>query len=327
MDTLAKIKAPLQADYAVYERLIRDTLHSDYGFISEILDYVLSSRGKGIRPLLVMLLGKIHSPSGELNDRAYMAAMLVELVHIASLIHDDVVDDAEVRHGRASVNTRWNPRISVLMGDYILARVFAAGIDGNLNDIVSSVTSGVASMTEGEFMQIDYNGGREMTREVYLEIIHKKTATLLGISSRVGALAMNAPATEVGMACRIGENLGMAFQIKDDILDYAPQEQTGKPYCADLREKKITLPLLTILEKSDPLQKKLILGKVCCADEDPSQIDHLHELVIKEGGLEAAAEVMHGYLDKARAIIGRYPESPYRDSLTMLCDFVGVRDR
>lgn len=327
MDTISRIKEPLLGDFVRYEQYMRDALKSDSDFVAGIIDYILSTRGKGIRPMLVMLLAGIHSSGGNLPGRTYMGAMLVEMVHTASLVHDDVVDDADIRHGQPSVNKEWSNRISILIGDYILAKAFSAGISSGETDVVSYITASVSEMAEGELIQNDTNRRAEMSRERYLEIIYKKTASLLGVSSGVGALSAGASDEQVAVAREIGVNLGMAFQIKDDILDYAPEGQTGKPFCADLREKKITLPLLAILEKSDPLQKKLIMGKVDCVDRDPDQINHIRELVIKEGGITAAEEVLQDYIGRARKIIETYTASPYKESLLLLCDYVGEREK
>lgn len=326
METIDKIKEPLKEDFVRYDRFMYDALRSDSAFVEEIMEYILSSRGKGVRPMLVMLMAGIHSAAGLLDKRGYLSAMLVEMIHTASLVHDDIVDDADIRHGRPSVNRKWNMRISVLVGDYILARAFSSGMESGHIDIVSYITSSVSSMAEGELIQHDANCKGEVTRETYLDIIYRKTATLLGVSSGVGALSAGAKSGEVALARQFGESLGMAFQIKDDILDYAPEGQTGKPFCADLREKKITLPLLSILEKSDPLQRKLLLGRIACADTDPEQVNHLRDLVIREGGIAEAERVMYDYLDKARSIADGYPASAYRESLRLLCDYVGIRE-
>lgn len=192
-------------------------------------------------------------------------------------------------------------------------------------DIVSYISAGVSDLAEGELIQNDINDRREMTRQQYLDIIFKKTATLLGVSCGVGAMAAGATEEDVARWRQIGLDLGMAFQIRDDILDYCPQEQTGKPFCADLRAKKITLPLLTIFERSDALTKKLIMGKIDCIDKDPSEINDIYEFVVGEGGISASEEVMYGYLERARKAISAYPDSPYRDSLLGLCDYIGDR--
>lgn len=327
MDIIGKIREPLKEDFVRYGDFMREALRSDSPFVEEIVEYILSSRGKGVRPMLVMLLAGIHSKFPTLGKRTYVAAMVVEMIHTASLVHDDVVDEAEIRHGQPSVNSRWNNRVSVLSGDYILARAFMAGMESGQMDVLGYITAGVPSMAEGELMQHEANRNGVVTREIYLDIIYKKTATLIGVSSGVGALSAGADANEVALARDVGINLGMAFQIKDDILDYAPEGQTGKPFCADLREKKITLPLLEVLEKSDPLQKRLILGRINSIEEDPEHISHIRELVTNEGGILAAEEVMLGYLGRARRIAESYPASPYAESLRLLCDYVGIREK
>lgn len=326
MDRLAEIKQPLEKEFAEYAEFVRSTLHSDNEFVSSIMDYIISSHGKGIRPLLVMLCAGIHSRFG-IGKRAYLAAMLVELIHNASLIHDDVVDGSDTRHGKPTVHNKWNARVSVLSGDYILARSYVIGMRSAQFDIVSYITGGIAELVEGELIQSDLNDRRSVTREDYLNIIFKKTATLIGVSAGAGAMASGADSTDVGIARQVGLNLGMAFQIKDDILDYAPSEQTGKSSCADLREGKLTLPLIAILERSSEQERARIIDRVKTAGDNPQAIEEISEFVRREGGMEAAETVMNGYLDNARSIIATYPESPYRRSLYMLCDYIGERER
>ncbi len=325
MDKLTAIKEPLREDFAHYEKFMREALQSGSGYVDNIMDYIISNRGKGVRPVLVFLSAGIHSGGRGIGSRAYLAAMLVEMIHTASLVHDDVVDDSQVRHGKPSVNSKWNSRVSILTGDYILARSFSAGMLSAQYDIVSYITSSVSALAEGELMQIDVNERRDMNRRSYLDIIYKKTALLLGASCGAGAMASGAGQDEVARAHGLGIDLGMAFQIRDDILDYSPQEQTGKPFCADLREKKITLPLLTVLERSETPTRKLIMDKLECVDREPENITHIRDLVIGEGGIAAAEEVMREYLSKARATVASYPDSSYRDSMQKLCDYIGGR--
>lgn len=327
MDKLKAIKGPLGEDFVHYEKFMREALQSGNGYVDDIMEYIISNRGKGIRPVLVFLSAGIHSGGRGVGSRAYLAAMLVEMIHTASLVHDDVVDNAQVRHGKPSVNSRWNSRVSILTGDYILARSFSAGMLSAQYDIVAYITSSVSALAEGELMQIDVNERRDMSRRSYLDIIYKKTASLLGASCGAGAMASGADSEAVARAHSLGINLGMAFQIKDDILDYSPQEQTGKPSCADLREGKITLPLLTILERSDETSRRLITDKLERIDSNPENMAHIRDMVIDEGGIAAAGEVMHQYLDKARAIVDSYTPSAYRDSMALLCDYIGVREK
>lgn len=324
MSTIEQIKSPVSGNFARYEQYMRESLASGNEYVSGIIDYIVDNRGKGIRPMLAFLLAGIHGANRD-DDRMYLAAMLVEMIHNASLVHDDVVDEADMRHGQPTVNSKWNSRVSILTGDYILARSFSAGMRSGHFDIVAYITECVSDLAEGELIQIDVNNRKAMNRQNYLDIIFKKTATLMGASCGSGAMAAGVSATEVEKARRIGLDLGMAFQIKDDILDYYPENQTGKPFCADLREKKVTLPLLTILERSDALTTKLIMGKIECIDKDPGEIQHIYEFVVKEGGISAAGEAMDSYLESARTAIMSYPDSPYRKSLLELCDFIGAR--
>jgi octaprenyl-diphosphate synthase len=326
MDSLKIIKEPLREDFAHYEKFMREALQSSSGYVDNIMEYIISNRGKGIRPVLVFLSAGIHSGGRGVGSRAYLAAMLVEMIHTASLVHDDVVDDSQVRHGKPSVNSKWNSRVSILTGDYILARSFSAGMNSAQYDIVAHITSLVSALAEGELIQIDVNERRAMSRQSYLDIIYKKTALLLGASCGSGAMASGASPDEIARANSLGINLGMAFQIKDDILDYSPQEQTGKPFCADLQEKKITLPLLSILERSDASARKLIMDRLERIDSEPENISLIRDTFIAEGGIASASEVMHQYLDKARAIVASYPASPYRTSMEKLCDYIGVRN-
>ncbi len=325
MDRLEEIKRPLVKHFDEYDTFMRRALGSDNPFVVSVMDYIISSRGKGIRPMLVFLLAGIHSEYG-IGKRAYLAAMMVEMIHNASLVHDDVVDNSDTRHGKPTVHSRWNARVSVLSGDYILARAYSVGVQSAQFDIVSYVTAGIAELVEGELIQSDHAEKRDVTRESYLDIIYKKTAILMGVSSGAGAMASGADATRVGLARQIGLDLGMAFQVKDDMLDYAPSEQTGKSSCADLREGKITLPLIAILERCSETERAAVLAKVERAADDPALIEELSAFVRREGGIEAAETVMNDYLDRARSIILTYPESEYRRSLEMLCDYIGARN-
>lgn len=326
MTSLEEIKRPLEREFEEYGQFVKRALSSDSVFVSSVMDYIISSRGKGIRPLLVFLFAGINSSYG-VGKRAYLAAMLVEMIHNASLVHDDVVDDSDTRHGKPTVHTRWNSRVSVLAGDYILARTFSLGMQSAQFDIVSYITAGIAEIVEGELIQSECNEKRRITRENYLNIIFKKTATLLGVSCGAGAMAAGAGAAQVGIARQVGIDLGMAFQIKDDILDYAPSDQTGKSSYADLREGKATLPLIAILERSGDAERGRIMERLGSVARDPDAVSEIAAFVHAEGGLAAAAEVMEEYLDRARGIIASYPDSTYRKSLEALCDYVGSREK
>lgn len=327
MVTLDQIKAPLRDDLERYEVFLNESLGSDNGFVSSILDYIFSNRGKGIRPLLVLLGAGLNVADVPLGKRTFLAAMLVEMVHTTSLIHDDVIDEAAIRHGKPSVNARWNSRTSVLIGDYILAKTFSTGMDSGQYDVMAFITRSLGMLCEGELIQSEQSRKQEMSREIYLDIIYKKTATLLGTSSGVGALSVGASTESVERMVALGESLGMAFQIKDDILDYAPTQQTGKPAYGDLREGKITLPLLTVLEKSNPERRAQLLEWLGGMREHPGHAELISRVVVEAGGLDMAARIMDGYVDRARALLADYPASDYRTSLDGLCQYIARRDK
>lgn len=323
MNKLNTIKAPVETHLTAFKVFLKERLQSESRYVEGIIDYILEGGGKGVRPLLVMLSAGMAG--GTIEKRTYVGAMLIEMLHKASLVHDDVVDEAAMRHNQQSVNNRWSSRIAVIAGDYILARSFSEGMLSGEYDIVEYITSSMSSLAEGELIQMDNSTNHGYSRERYLEIISLKTASLLGASAGVGALSVGASAEVVATTRRIGEVLGMAFQIKDDILDFAPTSQTGKPQCADLREGKITLPLITILERNDEEARRLILSRLDLIDEFPEELERLRDFVIAEGGLEEATDVMNDYLAEAHQLLDRFPASEYRRSMVALCDYIGER--
>lgn len=247
--TLEQIQAPIADRIRSYERYIASILHSDNAYVGSISDYILGNRGKQLRPLLVLLSAALH---GEIGQRSYMGASLVEMIHTASLIHDDVVDEAYVRRGKPSVNALWHARTAVLIGDYIFARTYHVCLQNKGWDMLTEVTRSIHEVSEGELIQTEQTEKLAMTREIYYDIIYKKTAALLGACGATGAISVGADEEHVNRMREFGNNLGVAFQIKDDILDYSPMEVTGKPTGGDMRERKITLPLLYVLEQSTP---------------------------------------------------------------------------
>lgn len=294
-----------------------------------MLRHALSSRGKGIRPLLVMLSAAMNAanPAAASGRRPALAALLVEMIHLSSLIHDDVIDESDTRRGRPSANALWQSHKAVLLGDYILARAMRLGLESGQFDLVTHVCGTVTSLCEGEVLQDDLAGRHTMTREAYLEIVRKKTACLLGVSASAGALSVGAPRERVAAMRCFGEALGMAFQMQDDILDYTREARTGKPANNDLREGKVTLPLLTVLDRvSEERRAELLRRLALCRDEE-AEVDYLHHTVVNEGGLEMAAEVMRHYISRAVGQLADYADTPYRKSLADLCAYVAERDR
>ena len=308
MATLEEIQQPIADKVRRYETFITEILHSDSGYVSSICNYILANRGKQMRPLLVLLSAALH---GEIGTRSYLGASLVEMLHTASLIHDDVVDEAFVRRGAPSVNALWRSHTAVLIGDYML----------------SEATRSVHEMSEGELTQTELSESLRMTRELYLDIIYKKTASLLAACGAIGAISVNATPEQIKAMRDFGTNLGIAFQIKDDILDFSPMEVTGKPMCGDMRERKITLPLLYVLENSSEAEHGKLIGKLSDIRQRPANVDYLARTVRERGGLEHAATVMTQYRDKALTSLENYPESPVRESMRRFADFVLERNK
>ena len=336
MITLDSIRTPIAADLEAFEEFIRSRFSSEGKLMSEMISHVLSSRGKGVRPIIVMLCSALVSDAnfrdwveGERNcsKRTYLAAMMVEMLHTASLIHDDVIDSADTRRGKPSANALWQSRNAVILGDYILARTVSQGLDSAQFDLVSHIVGAMATLCEGEVLQSQHAADKDTTRQDYLEIIYKKTASLISISASAGAVSVKASRYDVEQMRRFGEAIGMAFQIQDDILDYSRSAQTGKPKNNDLREGKITLPLIEVLEKCSPAEKLQLLDKLSQCKDDDSAVDFLQGVVEATGGLAMAARTMQTYIDRATAILANYADSPYRTALVNLCAYIAERDK
>lgn len=324
MPTLTEIQKPIAENIRHYEEFITSILHSDNAFVRSICDYILAQRGKQLRPLLVLLSAALH---GEIDDRTYMGASVVEMIHTASLIHDDVVDEAFVRRGAPSVNALWHSRTAVLIGDYIFARTYHSSLQQGAADILNEVTRAIHEVSEGELIQTEQTETLSITRDIYLKIIYKKTGSLIGACGAVGALSVHAPQEAIDRLRSFGDYLGIAFQIKDDILDFSPMEVTGKPSGGDLRERKITLPLLYLLEKASPAEHDKLIDKLSQAHENPAHVAYLQQAVLESGGIEHARQCMFEYRDKAIALLDAYPESPIKTSLLSFADFVLERDK
>lgn len=323
MIKLEDISTPVTDELISYEEYLRGVLSSDGELATALLNHILTARGKGIRPLLTLLTAKLN-PENIDSARLSVAAMMVEMIHTASLVHDDVVDGASVRRSRPSVNAMWDSRSAVLIGDYILSRTLVAGIDSGAYDIVSYITKTVDQICQGELLQSEQCTKLSMTRKLYNDIIYRKTASLISASCVVGAMARNASTQEIEQIKEYGYNLGMAFQIKDDILDYTGTNGDKQRYI-DIRERKITLPLLTILEQANAERRTELISMLSHLGE--SDITSLAEAVVVGKGLEASQKIMYSYIDKAKEALADYPSSPAKESLISLCDFVANRQK
>ena len=310
MATIDAIRKPILADLDAFDEFVKENITAEGDLMREMLSYALSSRGKGVRPMLTMRCASLMNTAvsvdkGEsgkerhCSKRTYLAAMLVEMIHTASLIHDDVLDEADERRGRASVNAKWQSDMAIILGDFILARPMALGMASAQYDIMSYIGTAMATLCEGAVLQSQHARNHDTSRDGYLAIIYQKTASLLGVSAALGALSVGASREDVDRMRKFGEAIGIAFQIQDDILDFNRQNNTGKPANTDLREHKITLPLIAVMERKSEKERKEILELIKRCDKDESAVDALQKIVDEGNGSALAAQTMQAYIQRA----------------------------
>lgn len=285
--------------------------------LDKIMTYIVKRKGKQIRPLFVFLSA---GACGIINESTYRGASLIELLHTATLVHDDVVDDSNYRRGFFSVNALWKNKIAVLVGDFLLSKGLALSMSNKDYDLLSIVNNAVTEMSEGELLQMEKARQLDIKEEIYYEIIRQKTASLIASCCAVGASSSGASAEVVSKMKEFGQHVGMAFQIKDDLFDYGDDE-IGKPLGIDIKEKKMTLPLIHALSKSSWLEKRRIINIIRNKSEDSAKVKEVIEYVKKSGGIEYAKEVMQQYYQKAISILNEIPDSNYKTSLADLVRF------
>lgn len=338
MATIDAIRKPILADLDAFDEFVKENITAEGDLMREMLTYALSSRGKGVRPMLTMLCASLMNTTDSTNNeeagnerhcskRTYLAAMLVEMIHTASLIHDDVLDSADERRGRASVNAKWQSNMAIILGDFILARTMALGMASAQYDIMSYIGTAMATLCEGEVLQSQHARNLDTSRDDYFAIIYQKTASLLGVSAALGALSVGASREDVDRMRKFGEAIGIAFQIQDDILDFNRQNNTGKPANNDLREHKITLPLIEVMERKTEEERKEILELIKRCDKDESAVDALQKIVDEGEGSALAAKTMQAYIQRALHLLSKYADTPYRTALMELCAYIAERDR
>ena len=338
MATIDAIRKPILADLDAFDEFVKENITAEGDLMREMLTYALSSRGKGVRPMLTMLCASLMNATASTtteatgnerhcSKRTYLAAMLVEMIHTASLIHDDVLDEANERRGRASVNAKWQSDMAIILGDFILARTMALGMASAQYDIMSYIGTAMATLCEGEVLQSQHARNLDTSRDDYFAIIYQKTASLLGVSAALGALSVGASREDVDRMRKFGEAIGIAFQIQDDILDYNRQNNTGKPANNDLREHKITLPLIEVMERKKEEERKEILELIKRCDKDETAVDALQKIVEEGEGSALAAKTMQAYIQRALHLLSKYADTPYRTALMELCAYIAERDR
>lgn len=324
MRLLDQIKAPIRQELADFEPYFRKTMQSDIPLLSTILDYIYRTKGKQIRPMFVFLSAAMLGKGNELTQ---VAACSVELLHTATLVHDDVVDESYERRGFFSVNALWRNKLAVLVGDYILAQGLLLQLKHEQYGYLHLISRAVQDMSEGEILQIRKSRKLDIDSDTYYDIIRKKTASLIATSLAIGAASVQASPDIIQKMHAIGQDAGIAFQIKDDIFDYQEKGIIGKPTGNDIKEKKITLPLLYLLNNSKPAERLRILRLVKKKNKNTEAVRELVDLVVKKGGIAYATEQMNLFREKAIAGIREFPENEARNALIDLMNYITERKK
>ena len=322
--TLDEIRVPVEDDLDAFRSYFREAMRSDHMLLDKITQYVLWQKGKRIRPLLVLL--SAQACGGAATDTTHRAAALVELLHTATLVHDDVVDDAEERRGVFSINALWKNKIAVLLGDFLLSRGLLLSLDHNDDSILHTLSDAVRRMSEGELLQIEKSRLLDVDEATYFRIISDKTASLISACTKSGAVSVSDDEALIERMDAFGETLGLAFQIRDDLFDFSV-EDAGKPIGIDLQEKKMTLPLIVALREAGRREKKRILKIVDQDDKDRDDLRTIAAFVDKHGGIEYARSKMESLAAEARSLLSVLPPSEARTSLVGLTEFAIQRSR
>lgn len=322
MSELNEIKRPIQDNLKEFELVFEKTMHSESLLLNKIINYILKSKGKQLRPVLVLLSAGIF---GKINPSTYTAATLIELLHTASLVHDDVVDDSNFRRGFFSVNALWKNKIAVLVGDYFLSKGMILALDQSEFRILKLVSDAVKEMSEGELLQLQKSRFMNISEEVYYKIIRKKTAALLAASCAAGTASVSDDEQLLLKMKKFGELLGLAFQIKDDLLDFDASNNTGKPVFNDLKEQKISLPLIVTLQKADILERRRLLSYVKKHNTNKKTLEKLIGAIKQADGFNYAIQKMEQFKTEALEILNEFPDSDCKNSLIKLVTFTTQR--
>ena len=316
--TVEEIKKPVKEEMALFEKKFKSAMKSDVALLDKITHYIIKRKGKQLRPLFVFLSAKMIAP---VEEGTYIAASLIELLHTATLVHDDVVDDASERRGFLSINALWKNKIAVLVGDFLLSQGLLLTTSKNRIDLLHLVSKAVKAMSEGELLQMEKSRKMDITEEVYYKIIKQKTASLVAACCATGACSVTKNKELIANMEKVGIYVGMAFQIKDDIFDYGFSNEIGKPTGIDIKERKLTLPLIYVMNKVEKKQKKLIINTIKKDKQDSKKINEIISMVINEGGIHYAEKKMHYYKDLALKQLDYLPSSPSKEAFIGLINY------
>ena len=322
MKIIEQLKRPIREEMELFEGRFSKAMSSKVALLNRITHYIVNRKGKQMRPMFVFLTAKLL---GKTNERTFRAASVIELIHTATLVHDDVVDDSDKRRGFFSINALWKNKIAVLVGDYLLSKGLLLCIDNKDFDLLELISVAVREMSEGELLQIEKARSLDITEMIYYEVIRKKTATLIASCCALGACSVGASQNDIKKMKYFGEKIGMAFQIKDDLFDYG-QQRIGKPTGIDIRERKMTLPLIYAVEHASPSERRWLKRNLKKNNKDKKIVKEVIAYVKTKGGLEYSINKMHEFQQEAISILDSFPASDSKDSLKKLVSYVIDRE-
>lgn len=315
-----QIKQPIKVEMELFEKKFRDSMMSNVALLNRITYYVVNRKGKQMRPMFVFLVAKMVS-DGQVSERTYRGASVIELIHTATLVHDDVVDDSNRRRGFFSINALWKNKIAVLVGDYLLSKGLLLSIDNNDFDLLKIISVAVREMSEGELLQIQKARRLDITEDIYYEIIRQKTATLIAACCALGAKSVIDDSIQVEKMRYFGELIGMAFQIKDDLFDYSDRA-IGKPTGIDIKEQKMTLPLIYVLNNCSSKEKSWLINSIKNHNKDKKRVREVIDFVKAQNGLVYAEAKMVEFQQEAIKILDAYPTSDFKAALILMVNYV-----
>lgn len=323
MLSLKEIQKPIATELSTFEAKFKQSMQSSVPLLDIITKYLYKQKGKQMRPMFVFFSAGL---CGTINESTYRGASLVELLHTASLVHDDVVDDANERRGFFSINALWKNKVAVLVGDFLLAKGLLLSVNNSEHNLLKIVSEAVEQMSEGELLQIEKARKLDIKEDIYFQIIRKKTASLIASCCAAGAASVQASTEIVENMHLFGEKVGIAFQIKDDLFDFG-LDDIGKPIGNDIKEKKMTLPLIYALNQTSTAEKRHIINLIKNHNEDPKKVEEVIQFVRNSGGLGYATEKMLEYQQESFHILEKFPDNEYKEGLKQLVKFTTERKK
>lgn len=325
MKVVEQIKQPIYSEMEQFEKEFFRSMKTNIPLLNRVVHFIVNRKGKQMRPMLILLVAKMLNENVVLTNKTLRAASIVELIHTATLVHDDVIDGSNIRRGFFSINALWKNKIAVLVGDYLLSKGLLLCIDNDDFDLLKIISVAIREISQGELLQIEKSRHIQYDENTYFEIIRQKTATLLSACCSMAASSINASQSNISNMSKFGELIGMSFQIKDDLFDFGPT-RIGKPTGIDIKEKKMTLPLIYVLNNVSKKDRKWLINTIKVHRRNAKKVRQIIDFVKQNGGLDYAVHKMNEYRNKAMEILIQYPANKYRDSLELMLNYVIERD-